>query len=67
VIQLLKKLRETVLINFSVMRILMIFFKLRANGTVVFKPGLNDFKPIKSTYSSFNPGLRLLYSSSLYS
>jgi len=33
----------------------------RANGTIVFTPGLSDFKPITSTDSSLNPGLQLLY------
>jgi len=32
------------------------FDRSRANGTIVFKPELSDFKPIKSTDSSLNPG-----------
>jgi len=35
---------------------------LRANGTIGL-PGLSDFKPIKCTDSSLNPGWRLLYRS----
>jgi len=37
--------------------------QLRANGTIVIKPGLSDFKPIKSIDSSLTLGLSLLYRS----
>jgi len=52
------------MIHFRMEKLLIIISslkKLRANGTTVFKPELSDFKPIRSTDSSLNLGLRLSY------